>query len=206
MASDTNLLKATTDKVVLIGDVGVGKTSIFTRFKSNEFDESSKGHNPKEDKFTKMWKPSGGSEVSITLFDTAGIERHMSTIPPTYFRSAKAVILVYSITDAETFDSLSNWIENAVSAMGVGTGGLVKVLVGNKVDLDSDRQVDRNRAEEFAKNVDINSKFVLETSAKTNKGIDDLFNLVAMEIAPSVKQSPKGGAPKTEKSKCCSQT
>ena len=130
----------------------------------------------------------------------------MSTIPPTYFRSAKAVILVYSITDAETFDSLTNWIENAVSAMGAGTGDLIRVLVGNKVDLESDRQVNRNRAEEFARNVDINPKFVVETSAKTNRGIDDLFNLVAMEIAPSVKQSPKGGAPKPEKSKCCSQT
>ena len=130
----------------------------------------------------------------------------MSTIPPTYFRSAKAVILVYSISDAETFESLTNWIENAVSAMGVGTDGLVKVLVGNKVDLDSDRQVDRDRAEQFATNLDINPKFVMETSAKTNKGIEDLFNLIATEIAPSVKQSPTGGTPKTEKSKCCSQT
>jgi len=129
----------------------------------------------------------------------------MSTIPPTYFRSAKAVILVYSISDAETFDSLTNWIQNAVSAMGSPTG-LVTVLVGNKVDLESDRQVDHNRAVEFARQVDIDPKFVLETSAKTCKGIEDLFNLVAMEIAPSVKQSPKGGVPKTEKSKCCSQT
>jgi len=63
-----NLLKATTDKVVLIGDVGVGKTSIFTRFKSNDFDESSRGHNPKEDKFTKLWKLSGGNEVSVRTY------------------------------------------------------------------------------------------------------------------------------------------
>lgn len=139
----------------------------------------------------------------MTLWDTAGIERHMSTIPPTYFRSAKGVILVYSIADQETFDSLTNWVDNTVSAMGIGNQDLVKVLVGNKVDLSSERQVEFDRAMEFAKLYDITENHLLEISAKDGTGVQELFDLVAKEISPLAKNTPTQSPPKNQNKKCC---
>lgn len=140
----------------------------------------------------------------MTLWDTAGIERHMSTIPPTYFRSAKGVILVYSIADEETFESLTNWVDNTVSAMGIGNQDLVKVLVGNKADLSSERQVNLERAQAFARNYEIDDQHIMEISAKDGTGVQELFDLVAKEINPLAKNTPKPAAPANQKSKCCS--
>jgi len=139
----------------------------------------------------------------MTLWDTAGIERHMSTIPPTYFRSAKGVILVYSISDQETFESLTNWVDNTVSAMGIGNQDLVKVLVGNKADLSSDRQVGIDRAKVFAQGYEIDEKFILEISAKDGTGVQELFDLIAKEITPLAKNAPKPTPQQNQKSKCC---
>lgn len=139
----------------------------------------------------------------MTLWDTAGIERHMSTIPPTYFRSAKCVVLVYSIADSETFESLTNWVENTVSAMGIGNQDLVKVLVGNKVDLaGSQRQVNLDRAKEFAQNYEIDDKFIMELSAKDGTGVEELFDLIAREINPLAKATPKSSQAPSQR-KCC---
>lgn len=66
MASGTNLLQATPDKVVLIGDVGVGKTSLFVRFKSNEFHDNNRSHNPKEERYSKVWTI-GETQVSVSV-------------------------------------------------------------------------------------------------------------------------------------------
>ena len=66
MASGTNLLQATPDKVVLIGDVGVGKTSLFVRFKKNEFHENNRSHNPKEERDSKVWNIEG-NKVSVSV-------------------------------------------------------------------------------------------------------------------------------------------
>ena len=141
--------------------------------------------------------------VQMTLWDTAGIERHMSTIPPTYFRSAKGVILVYSISDQETFESLTNWVDNTVSAMGIGNQDLVKVLVGNKSDLSSERQVDLERAREFGRGYEIAEDHVLEVSAKDGTGVQELFDLVARDINPLAKSTPKPPPPPNTKNKCC---
>ena len=127
----------------------------------------------------------------MTLFDTAGIERHMSTIPPTYFRWSKVVMLVYSIDDSDTFDSLTGWSENAISAR-VG-GETLFVLVGNKLDLASERKVQKSRAVTYASNIDIDSDMVFEVSALSGEGMEHMFNTIAAKMGPALLQTPAQG-------------
>ena len=149
----------------------------------------------------------------MTLYDTAGIERHMSTIPPTYFRWSKVVMLIYSIDDSDTFDSLTGWSENAVSAR-VG-GETLFVLIGNKSDLATNRQVEKSRALQYAKNIDIEDDMVFEISALTGDGFDSMFNAIGLKMGPVAQQvQPKGdtsgttgggrGGRRGNSSKCCS--
>ena len=137
----------------------------------------------------------------MTLFDTAGIERHMSTIPPTYFRWSKVVMLVYSIDDSDTFDSLTSWCENAVSAR-VG-GESILVLVGNKSDMSGVRQVEKNRAFQYATNNDIDEDMVFEVSAKTGEGCTAMFDAVALKMGPKVPPPQQKKETKREKPNCC---
>lgn len=143
----------------------------------------------------------------MTLFDTAGIERHMSTIPPTYFRWSKVVMLVYSIDDSDTFDSLTGWSENAISAH-VG-GETIFVLVGNKSDMGIDRQVEKSRALQYASNIDIEDDMVFEVSALSGDGFDSMFNAVALKMGPAAQQTMQKQDKQAEegqrngKSKCC---
>ena len=123
----------------------------------------------------------------MTLFDTAGVERHTQTMLPTYFRRAKTIILVYSIDNIESFgDISSNWMDNSVN---VGTGAQI-VLVGNKLDLDHEnkhrtkRVISRERAVQYALLNDIDRNMVFEISAKTGQGVGELFDSVAKKIAP----------------------
>ena len=149
----------------------------------------------------------------MTLFDTAGIERHMSTIPPTYFRWSKVVMLVYSIDDSDTFDSLTGWSENAISTR-VG-GETLFVLVGNKLDLASERTVQKSRAVTYASNIDVHSDMVFEVSALTGKGVDHMFNTIAAKMGPVPLQALTLGGGNGEegldggrwrKNKCCTTT
>ena len=123
----------------------------------------------------------------MTLFDTAGVERHTQTMLPTYFRKAKAIILVYSIDNVESFDDIgSNWMDNSMNA---GIGAHI-ALVGNKVDLDqsdegeSKRVISRQRAMQYADSNDIDKKMVFEVSAKTGQGIQEMFDAVAHKVTP----------------------
>ena len=139
----------------------------------------------------------------MTLYDTAGVERHTQTMLPTYFRRAKAVIMVYSIDNEESFDDIgSNWLDNAEST-DVKT---VIVLVGNKVDLDeggdNSRRVSKERAIQYALQNDIEKNMVFEVSAKTGRGVEQMFDAVArmMGPPPAAAHTP----PDTQPGKNCS--
>lgn len=124
----------------------------------------------------------------MTLYDTAGVERHTQTMLPTYFRRAKAIILVYSIDNMESFgDISSNWMDNSVNS----ASDAQLVLVGNKVDLDNGvdgetrRRISHERALQYASLNDIDMNMVFEISAKTGKGVVEMFDAVAQKIAPA---------------------
>ncbi len=140
----------------------------------------------------------------MTMYDTAGMERHMSTIPHTYFRGAKMLIVVYSIDETETFDSLDSWLGNASSARTVaGEEPLVLVLVGNKVDLaESGRHVSQARAKALAESYEIPSDLIFEISAKENINVQSMFDTIATKIKPDTTQ-PKTTSATPKGSKCC---
>lgn len=142
------------------------------------------------------------THTQLTLYDTAGIERHMSTIPQTYFRWSKVIMLVYSIDDSDTFDSLTNWADNAVCARaGRAQSDVITVLVGNKLDLEGDRKVDQTRARQYAENNDIDDDMIFEVSAKDGTGVNEMFEAIALKIKPSARTREPQQKP--QKQKCC---
>ena len=119
----------------------------------------------------------------MTLYDTAGVERYTQTIPPTYFRKARVVLLVYSVESSDSFHAISsNWIDNTTAT----DDSSIMVLVGNKCDIDRDEEVERaiprHRAETLATNLDIETTLVFEVSALTGKGFKELFDAVAVRM------------------------
>jgi len=134
-----------------------------------------------------------GKKVKLSIWDTAGQER-FRTITSSYYRGAQGVILVYDVSNRETFEALPRWyseLETYVSE------SVVKIIVGNKVDKEFSRQVPTSEGEAFARRM--NSLFI-ETSAKTAVGVGEAFKEVAEKIidtpelwAPITSQ-PAGGS------------
>ena len=133
----------------------------------------------------------------MTLFDTAGVERYTQTIPHTYYRRAKVVMMVYSMDNSDSFYSISsNWIDNATAA----DESAITVLVGNKLDLLNNRDSEKSafitgkKAHVLAENWDIESSLVFEVSALTGEGFQELFDSVALKLTPahlSISTVPK---------------
>ena len=134
--------------------------------------------------------------LQLNLYDTAGMERYEGTVPPSYFRQAKAVIFVYSITNTESIDNIMHW-SDSVSPQRlqfVGTNiEILRLLVGNKSDLDDDRQVSTKRGTDTAENLEIAPENFFEISAKTGDGFDKLFKVIAHKF---VSSGDKGGEAK----------
>ena len=140
--------------------------------------------------------------LQMTMYDTAGIERHMSTIPQTYFRWSKVIVLVYGIDDSDTFDSLINWTDN-ISARSAerAQSDIIRVLVGNKLDLEDERAVPMARDQMFAENNDIDPDMVFNVSAKDGTGVQEMLNKIALKMKPGGRT--KEPVEQTKKCKCC---
>ncbi|KAJ5080401.1 ras-related protein rab-5c [Anaeramoeba ignava] len=189
-------------KVVILGDSGVGKTSIAIRFTQNEFfiyQLSTIGAQCME-RIIKV----GDNMINFSIWDTAGQERFRS-LAPMYYRNAVAAIIVYDITQMNTFEIAKNWINEILEH---GDPNVIIALVGNKLDLEEQRKVKIKIAEDYARDEGI---IFLETSAKTGDHIDDLFIEIAKKIPITPKKIPRdietlnesSITKKSEKSSCC---
>mmetsp|Transcript_11150 Transcript_11150/g.16809 ORF Transcript_11150/g.16809 Transcript_11150/m.16809 type:complete len:201 (+) Transcript_11150:56-658(+) len=166
-------------KVVLLGDTGVGKSSLVLRFVANNFkpySESTIGASFMSKIVTVNNKP-----IKFQMWDTAGQEKYHS-LAPMYYRGAAAAIIVYDITRADTFNTLKNWVEELKSK---GPKDVAIAIAGNKADLEEHREVDKKMASSYAE--DIGAMF-LETSAKDDLNVQDIFVQLSMKLPAPVQQ------------------
>ena len=169
MATDEENKKIPNVKVVLLGDSGVGKTCIISRYISNTFDANSASTNGASYTSKKISYDDLGKQIVLDIWDTAGQEKYKS-LTKFFYKDAQVCILVYDITLKQSFDNLKDyWVaqikENADKNLILG-------VAGNKSDLYENEAVPDKEAREFAKS--INAIFVL-TSAQNNSGVRKLF-------------------------------
>ena len=191
-------------KIVLVGETQVGKTSIVTRLMSNKFQGSSPATIGATFQNYKVTTKRGTSNFQI--WDTAGQEKFRS-LAPMYYRSADIALLCFDITKQETLDGLETWAHELVEK---GPPNMIKIVVGTKCDLEDQRVVTREKAEEF---VDRNQiAYYHECSAKTGQGVQELFFYIAENFSPE-QQKPTvleedvpvaiDQPPPQQKSSCC---
>jgi small GTP-binding protein len=168
-------------KIVLLGAASVGKTCVIARGVSQEFDADMP--NTVGASFTGKQVVIDGGVVNLQIWDTAGQER-FRTIAPMYYRGAVAALLVFSITDEQSFVAVQSWADELRSQVG---GQLpIIFLVGNKLDLADERRISVGDGEELARKLDARYH---EVSAKDGRGVPDLFSRVAEEAFARVGSS-----------------
>ncbi len=161
-------------KIILIGDSGVGKSSISMKASRNTFDEfytSTVGF-----EFLTINAKVQDSNIKLQIWDTCGQEVYRSLII-SFFRSASLAIIVYAIDNKYSFEGLTQWL-NEVQAQ--SNPDIKLVLIGNKADLEESRKVSKEEGEKFYKDNDM--CFFMETSAKTGLNIEKLFIEVAKKL------------------------
>lgn len=166
-------------KILLIGDAGVGKSSILLQFTDGYFNDNLQSTIGVDFKVKVMDAagPDGRPKrVKVTIWDTAGQER-FRTLTSSYYRGAQGIILVYDVARKETFDSLGMWLQEVEQFSMGGGKEVVKLLVGNKVD--QPRVVQRDVANEWAHS---RGMLFMEASAKTKEGIAQVFNEVVQKV------------------------
>lgn len=157
-------------KIVIVGDSGVGKTGLLTRYLRNEFTEDSKATVGVEFGGKKL--EIKGSKVKAQIWDTAGQERYRS-VTNAYYKGAKGAIIVYDITNRFSFDNIERWMKE-VKVM--GAQDMVLMIVGNKSDVSESRAVETSEGEALA---ETNGIGFFETSAKKSTNVEKAFSVIS---------------------------
>ena len=175
----TKILEA---KIVLLGDVSVGKTSIASRYCKNSFNEhhiNTIGGAYQQQKGVL----SNGTMIKLHIWDTSGQERFRA-MTNLYYRDAQVAILTYDITNESSFASIDFWIQELKYK--VENENMILCLVGNKCDVSpEERKITNFKGKNFAQE---NNMIFYETSAKTGDGVKDLFVSIANKVYEQMKK------------------
>lgn len=169
-------------KLLLIGDSGVGKSCLLLRFADHTYTESYISTIGVDFKIRTI--DLDGKTIKLQIWDTAGQER-FRTITSSYYRGAHGIIVVYDVTDSESYNNVKQWL-NEIERYAMEN--VNKLLVGNKCDLNQKRQVDFDTAKDFADKLDIP---FLETSAKAATNVEKAFLTMAAEIKKNMSKQPQ---------------
>ncbi|KAI5704877.1 hypothetical protein M8J76_011341 [Diaphorina citri] len=188
-------------KLVLLGESAVGKSSLVLRFvrgQFHEYQESTIGA-----AFITQTVCLDDVTIRFEIWDTAGQERY-HTLAPMYYRNAQAAIIVYDITNQDTFGRAKSWVKELQR---MAPPNIVIALAGNKADLPTSRRcVEYSEGEAYAEE---NGLLFMETSAKTAMNVNEIFVEIAKKLPKKEVNNGQGGrrlvetaeAPKT--SNCC---
>jgi len=198
-------------KVIILGDSGVGKTSLMNRYVSDNFSQQYKA-TIGADFLTKEINIEDKA-VTLQIWDTAGQERFQS-LGTAFYRGADCCILVYSLTDQKTFENLDGWANEFLThASPQQPHDFPFVCIGNKLDLETKRVVEKTRAEHWIKSRNENIQF-FEASAKDANNVEESFRHLAEEalgreatqqpyVIPSITLDGKDDATPTDAAGGC---
>ena len=167
-------------KVVLVGESGVGKTSIITQFIDQTFQEDIQSTTGGTFS-TKSVVCDGGKVLQFEIWDTAGQEKYRS-LTTMFYKDANAAVMVYDVTRKESFEELKNYWSGQIRDS--SPENIILAIAGNKSDLIEHEVVDEGEARDFAK--ELGAIFV-STSAKNSEGINNLFEEIAKKYTGSSK-------------------
>ena len=185
-------------KVVLLGESGVGKSSLVLRLVKDEWVESQ--HSTVGASFFRYNCQVDDATVNFDIWDTAGQERYRS-LAPMYYRGAAAAIVVYDITNPDSFAGAKSWVKELQRR---GDPNVVIALAGNKADLETRRKVEFEEANAYAAE---NGLLHLETSAKNANNVKALFVEIAKTLPKAPPQAEREAFPilpqQQEQRNCC---
>ena len=160
-------------KFLILGDITVGKTTLLLKYIDNFTPEiyiSTLGVDYKTKNLVY-----NGTKVTLQIWDTAGQERYR-VITKSFIKGTDGIIFMYDITQKESFINIKKWIEETE---GENPGDVKKIIVGNKIDKEEDRQVTDEMKEKLNKEVDID---LIEVSAKKGIDVDKVFDILVEKI------------------------
>ena len=157
-------------KILTLGDTMVGKSSIVLRYSEDKFDDNQFATIGID--FKTKYIKIGDSSIKVLIWDTAGQEKFQN-IAKQYYKGANGVLLIYDIGSRKSFKRIDFWLKELKENNRIDE--LFICLVGNKIDMEDKRVITTEEGENYAKN---NNILFFEVSAKSGKGIAELFNKV----------------------------
>jgi small GTP-binding protein len=179
-------------KIVLLGDGGVGKTSLVYRFIENRFSrdfKSTLGVNLLKKKI----KLDDNTEISSQIWDLGGQEAYKK-LRKLYLEGAQGALIVFDVLSQKSFDNLEDWTQSFIQIRGKN---MPMLLIANKIDMNEHRVVSKATAETYAKKYNMK---LIETSAATGENVEKAFHELVRKIISNIRASESSEETETEPS------